>query len=73
VLGGTLLVVPLVTLPVALGGALGAPGAGTFALPLVLPGSPSTVGVNLNFQALFFDAGTPAGVSMSNAVELWIG
>jgi hypothetical protein len=67
VLGGTLLVLPLISLPVALS------GAGTFGLPFALPTSTVNVGAGVNFQALFIDPGAVGGVSMTNAVELWIG
>ncbi|MEM7203052.1 MAG: sialidase family protein [Planctomycetota bacterium] len=71
-LGGTLLVAPSIATAIFLGPPTG-PGAGSFSLPLDLPLLPGLVGVNVNFQALLFDPGAAGGVSMSNAVELWIG
>lgn len=66
-LGGTLLVLPVLSVPIAL------TGAGTLSIPLALPAATGYVGANLDFQEVFLDAGAPGGVSMSNAVELWIG
>jgi hypothetical protein len=73
-LGGTLLVAPpLVSAVIGLGGAAGQPGAGTVSFPLGIPNNPNLVGIRLNFQSLFLDEGAPAGVSMTNGLELWIG
>ncbi len=69
----TALVRPDVVLPIRLGGAPGVPGVGNGSVPFVLPANPSLVGVNLNFQAVLLDAGAPLGVSMTNAIEMWIG
>ena len=65
--GGTLLVVPVLSVPIGL------TGAGTLSIPLALPAATGYVGANLDFQEVFLDAGAIGGVSMSNAVELWIG
>jgi hypothetical protein len=73
ILGGTLLVQPLLAPPVLLGGSAGVPGAGDLSVPLGLPVDEAFVGVPLFFQVLPLDAAAPGGVSMSNAVELWIG
>ena len=73
VLGGTMLVLPAVSLPVVLGGSVGVAGDGTSSLPLTIPASASVIGVNLNFQAVFVDAVAPAGLSMTAAVDMWIG
>ena len=73
ILGGTLLVVPGVSLPMSLGGAGGTPGAGSGSLPLVIPNVSALIGANLNFQGVFLDAGATFSISMSNAVEMWIG
>ena len=71
--GGIVCVSPAVSLPIRLGGTPGTPGVGTASLPLVLPSTTSVIGVNVNFQAVFLDAGAPQGVSMTNGVEMWIG
>ena len=68
--GGTLLVVPTLSVPIGLAGP---PGAGSASLPLLIPNTESIIGVNINFQGVFLDAGAPQGVSMTNGVELWIG
>lgn len=72
-LGGTLLVSPAIAIPFTLGGVPGLPSAGTASLPLMLPPTPSSVGANLNFQSVLLDAGAARGISMTNAVEMWIG
>ena len=72
-LGGTLLVVPTAVLPLMVGGTAGVPGAGFGSRELDLPHMPSLLGTNLNFQAVLMDAGARMGLSMTNAVELWIG
>lgn len=71
--GGTLLVLPDLVVPFGLGGAAGSPGVGSGSLALVIPVDPSLVGASLAFQALFVDLGAPAGLSMTNSVEMWIG
>lgn len=71
--GGTLLVQPTVAVPLLLSGAVGVPGAGSSSLPLSIPSLPSLVGANLNFQAVFVDAGAAFGLSMTNGLEMWIG
>ena len=74
VFGGTLLVQFLpVTIPLLLGGTTGVAGAGSASLPVPLSTDPSTVGVNLNFQAWLLDAGASFGLSHTNAIEMWIG
>lgn len=73
VMGGTLLVVPIVHAPVTLSGTSGSPGSGTGSLPLSIPNSPALVGMSLNVQAIFFDAGAVFGLSMSTGLEVWIG
>ena len=67
VIGGTLLVLPAVTIP------LGLDATGASSLPLAIPNDEAFVGGNVNFQAVFLDAGAPQGVSMTNGVEMWIG
>ena len=67
VVGGTLLVLPALTLP------LGLDPTGTASLPLGIPNDQAFVGGTINFQALFLDAGAPQSVSMTNGLETWIG
>ncbi len=69
VLGGTLLVTPLFSAPITLGGAAGLGGAGTLSIPLSIAASTP---VDWNFQALLLDAGAAQGVSMSNGLDLTI-
>ena len=71
--GGTLLVLPVVSVPVALVGTAGASGVGSGALPLGIPNNPGLVGGTLSFQAVFLDSGAAFNLSMTNGVELWIG
>ncbi|MEM7201155.1 MAG: sialidase family protein [Planctomycetota bacterium] len=67
--GGTLWVMPSAALPLAIvGPAL--PGAGRGEMCLPIPDDPALIGANANFQALIDEAPT---VSLTNAVELWIG
>lgn len=66
VLGCTLLVVPVVTLPVAV-------GASGFGAPLGLPGDPILSGVQLDFQGIVLDPGAVGGASFSRGLELTLG
>ena len=72
-LGGTVLVSPSIVIPLGLGGATGAPGAGTGSVSMRIPGSALVQGVNTTFQAVFLDSAAPGGISMTGAVEMWIG
>ena len=72
-LGGTVLVSPSIVIPFGLSGAAGAPGAGTGSVPMRIPGSALVQGFNTTFQAVFLDGAAPGGVSMTGAVEMWIG
>ncbi len=65
--GGTLLVLPFTSIPVTLG------ATGANSLPLTIPNDAALMGENYNFQGLLLDPGASDGISMSNAVELWIG
>ena len=67
VLGGTVLALPAVAVPVAL------TEVGTGSLFLDLPSAVSVIGVNVNLQGVFLDAGGPQGISMTNGIEMWIG
>jgi len=71
--GGTVLVQPTVTVPIVLGGPPGAAGTGTWSSSLSIPNHAALAGANFNFQAILLDGGATFGLSMSNAVELWIG
>ena len=70
VFGGTLLVTPVLGVPTTFGGAAGVPGVGTASLPFGIPGDEALVGVPVYCQTFVLDG---PGISMSNAVELWIG
>jgi subtilisin family serine protease len=72
-LGGTLLTIPSATFGVVLGGAPGAPGAGSGAVVLPVPADPLLVGVVLDFQAVITDVGAANGFSATNGVEVAIG
>jgi len=72
-LGGTLLTIPAATFGVVLGGAPGAPGAGSGSLVLPVPADPLIVGVVLDFQSVITDVGAANGFSATNAVEVAIG
>jgi hypothetical protein len=71
--GGTLLVMPTLTLTITLSGPTGVPGVGANTTLLSVPVSTGLLGLNLNFQGLFLDAGAVQGVSMSGAIAAWIG
>ena len=65
-LGGTLLVTPLLTLPVLLGPL----GGGAQTLQLT---EPALRGANLDFQAIVLDPCFSSGLAMSAGLEVWIG
>lgn len=71
-LGGTLLVLPWATSPLAPGGPAGISGGGCASLSLPLPAIPGLTGLNLNFQVLLLDPAAAPAISMTNAVEMWI-
>ena len=73
VLGGTLLLVPSFSIPLQLGSTPGLAGAGQLQLDVPIPPDASYAGVQILLQAVMLDSGAPAGVSMSNALEFWIG
>ena len=58
--------------PIFLDGALGVPGAGTYALICRIPADNAFLGLNLNFQAAFLDPGARDGITLTNGVEAWI-
>ncbi len=70
ILGGTLLVAPLFSVPIALGGAPGAAGDGRLEIPLSVgtPSVPSFV-----FQSMLLDPVGPSGLSMTNGLEVVFG
>ncbi|MCA8965313.1 MAG: exo-alpha-sialidase [Planctomycetes bacterium] len=70
-LGGTILVQPAFSFVLVLTGA-GA-GNGTAQVPVAVPPSGAFVGQNLDFQVLLLDAFQPSGVTLTNALEVWIG
>ncbi|MEM7203481.1 MAG: sialidase family protein [Planctomycetota bacterium] len=73
VFGGTLLVAVAAHLPIVLGGPIGSAGDGALDVPFVIPVSPSLLGADFYFQAMFVDPSALGSVSMTAGVELWIG
>jgi hypothetical protein len=71
--GGVVLVNALLTVPLALAGAAGVPGAGTLALSATLPPDPGLVGTSFHLQLLVADPGAIAGVALSAGLEWSIG
>lgn len=67
ILGGTLLVNPLFTVPLSVGGTPGTPGAGAVSFPLAL-GNPGAI--SFMFQTILLDAAAPQGLSMTNGLQL---
>jgi hypothetical protein len=63
----------LVSTPVIADGAGGVPGAGTLALPAVLPGDPALSGLSIYLQAAFHDTAAVQDVSLTQGLELEIG
>lgn len=71
--GGQLLIDPVdFVVPIFLDGVPGTPGAGTYTLNCQIPVDSAFLGLNLNFQAAFLDAGARDGITLTNGVEAWI-
>lgn len=71
--GGTLYVDPIdLMLPVTCGGIPGAPGAGSFDLPILLT-DPGLVGFTFFSQAGFFDGAAVQGISLTNGLRIVMG
>jgi hypothetical protein len=64
---------PYILIPIALGGSPGLPGDGTLTLPAAIPANAALVGVRVSLQGFFVDPGATVNVSMTNAIEIWIG
>jgi hypothetical protein len=72
--GGTFLVGGLaLQLPLALGGAPGAAGAGSVTLPAGLPGDPALQGVQIYLQGALHDAAAVKGASLTKGLRMEIG
>jgi len=71
--GGTLLVVPLVPVPLLLDGPAGVSSAGDADLAGAVPDDAALVGVAAFLQVLVADAGAPAGVALSGGLSLEVG
>jgi N-acetylneuraminic acid mutarotase len=71
-LGGTMLVIASLVSPIALSGQYGLPGIGSVSVPVPVPNNPNLAGFNVNMQAVFLDAGAPAGVAASNGLAIWV-
>ncbi|MEZ5966988.1 MAG: hypothetical protein R3F56_24330 [Planctomycetota bacterium] len=72
-LGGTVWIDPVqvvLQFPMALSGPANLPGVGAGAVFLPLPTSPAVAGLQLYAQALFVDGGAPAGVSMTQGLQV---
>lgn len=72
-LGGTVWIDPAqlaLQFPLALSGPANLPGVGAGAVFLPLPASPALSGLQIFAQALFVDAGAPAGVSMTQGLQV---
>jgi hypothetical protein len=72
-LGGTILVgflPPFGFLPIKHPGAPGVPGAGDLRIPLTISDDPLLDGFSIYLQDLALDAAAPAGVSMSNGLQI---
>jgi hypothetical protein len=70
VFGGTLLVAPSFTVGHALGGRQGQAGAGTHAIPIVLPPDTSLLNTDFFFQSVYVDAGAPQGLAFTGGIKL---
>ncbi len=68
--GGTLLVVPVVTISHWLGGAPNVPGAGTYSLPLDIPNNTDLLNKDFFFQSAYFDPGAVQQFSFTGGVKL---
>jgi hypothetical protein len=68
-LGGTLLVLPTLGIPIATNGVPGTPGAGAGSLTLPIPNNPLIIGLHLFFQCFLLDAGAASGISISNGLD----
>ncbi len=72
--GGTFYVGALVlSVPLPMGGAPGAPGAGALTLPAALPANPLLSGVNVHLQAAFTDGAAVKGASLTKGLRMTIG
>ncbi|MEM7203071.1 MAG: hypothetical protein AAF628_22615 [Planctomycetota bacterium] len=72
VAGTTVLVLPIFSRAIGLGGPAGQPGEGSANLPVPIPLDPTFIGVNINVQVGIRDTGVPAGMALTNAVQLWV-
>ena len=71
--GGTLLVVPTLSVLLPLSGPAGVPGAGGATLVVHVPTTPSLVGQSARLQLLVKDAGATAGIALSAGLLLQVG
>ncbi len=71
--GGTVLVAPLLSLPLVLDGPAGVAGAGDANLAGGVPDDAALVGVAVFLQVLVADAGAPADVALSGGLQLEVG
>jgi hypothetical protein len=72
VVGGTLHVLPIFTLPLLCNGLAGAAGAGGAGMPLLVT-DPSLLGATVYFQAALIDLGAVQSIALSNGLQIVIG
>ena len=72
--GGTFRVGTIfLSLGLAAGGAAGVPGAGTLAIPAVLPGNPALTGLSIFLQGAFSDPAAVKGIALTQGLQMTIG
>lgn len=70
--GGTLHVLPIVTLPLACNGQTGAAGGGSAGLPLLFTDT-ALIGATVYFQAALVDIGAVQSIALTNGLQVVIG
>lgn len=63
---------PVVTFPFLTSGSAGTAGAGTAAVPLVIPNDPMLAGLRLTAQAAVLDAQAISGIALTAGIEIWL-
>ena len=71
--GGTLLVTPLASVPLVLGGPSGVAGAGAASLAGAVPDDAALIGLEVDLQALIADPAAPADIALSPGLRVQIG
>jgi hypothetical protein len=70
--GGHLYLIPLISLPVSLGGPAGTPGAGFATVPFPIPASPGIIGAALPIQSVVVDPAAPLSLALTNGLRVTI-